>query len=77
MFQRFLENCTKTTFWVYWKILSPFLCGYRNGFNPQTVLLGLVEKWKALLFKKGYARAILMDLPKAFEEFLGNNVELS
>ena len=29
------------------KKLSPFLCGYRQGFNTQTALLGLVEKWKA------------------------------
>ena len=49
------------------KILSPFLCGYRKGFSSQTALLGLVEKWKASLDKKGYARAVLMDLLKAFD----------
>ena len=37
--------------------LSPFLCGYRKGFSTQTALLGLVEKWKASLDKKGYAGA--------------------
>ena len=37
------------------KNLTPFLCGYRKGFSTQTALLGLVEKWKASLDKKGYA----------------------
>ena len=49
------------------KILSPSLCGYRKGFSTQTALLGLIEKWKASLDKKGYAWAVLMDLSKAFD----------
>ena len=49
------------------KNLSPFLCGYRQGFSTQTALLGLVEKWKASLDKKEYAGAALMDLSKAFD----------
>ena len=49
------------------KFLSPFLCGYRKGFNTQTALLGLVEKWEASLDKKGYAGAILIDLSRAFD----------
>ena len=49
------------------KNLTPFLCGYRKGFSTQTALLGLVEKWKASLDKNGYARAVLMDLLKAFD----------
>ena len=28
--------------------LSPFLCGYRKGFNTQYSLLSLLEKWKKL-----------------------------
>ena len=51
-------------------ILSPFLCGYSKGFNTQTALLGLVEKSKASLDKKGYAGAILMDLSKAFDTII-------
>ena len=47
--------------------LSPFLCGYRTGFSTQTALLSLIEKWKIILDKKGYAGAILMDLSKAFD----------
>ena len=49
------------------KNLTPFLCGYRKGFSTQTALLGLVEKWKASLDKKGHAVAVLMDLSKAFD----------
>ena len=26
--------------------LSPYLCGYRKGFNTQYVLLSLIAKWK-------------------------------
>ena len=47
--------------------LSPFLCDYRKDFSTQTALLGLVEKWKASLDKKGHAVAVLMDLSKAFD----------
>ena len=47
--------------------LSPFLCGYRKGYNTQTALLSLIEKWKDTLDKKGYSDAILMDLSKAFD----------
>ena len=49
------------------KHLSPFLCGYRKGFNTQTAFLSLLEKWKSTLDKKGFAGAVLMDLPKAFD----------
>ena len=47
------------------KFLSPLLSGYRKGFNIQTALLGLVEKWKASFDKKEFAGDILMDLSKA------------
>ena len=46
--------------------LSPYLCGFRKGFNTQYPL-SLIEKWKMSLDKKGYAGAILMDLSKAFD----------
>ena len=49
------------------EFLSPFLCGYRKGFNTQYALLSLIEKWKKELDNKGYAGAILMDLSKAFD----------
>ena len=47
--------------------LSPYLCGYRKGFNTQHALIALIEKWKISLDKNGYAGAILMDLSKAFD----------
>ena len=45
--------------------LSKHLCGYRKGFNTQTALLSLIEKWKSILDKKGFSGAVLMDLSKA------------
>ena len=48
------------------KHLSPFLCGYRKGFNTQTALVLLLEKWKSTLDKKGFVGAVLMDLSKSF-----------
>ena len=48
------------------KHLSPFLCGYRKGFNTQTALLSALEKWKSTLDKNGFA-GVLMDLSKAFD----------
>ena len=47
--------------------LSTYLCGYRKGFSTQYALISLIEKWKAILGKKGYAGAVLMDLSKAFD----------
>ena len=47
--------------------MSPYLCGYRKGFNAQYALLSLIEKWKKTLDNKGYTGAILMDLSKAFD----------
>ena len=47
--------------------LSPFLCGYRKGFNPQHALLSMLEKWRIALDKGGYGGGILMDLSKAFD----------
>ena len=49
------------------KHLSPFLCGYRKGFNTQTALLSLLKKWRSTSDKKGFAGAVLMDLSKALD----------
>ena len=35
--------------------------------STQTALLSLIEKWKAVLNRKGFSAAILMDLSKAFD----------
>ena len=50
------------------KFLSPYLCGYRKGFNAQYALLAMIEKWKKCLDGEGgFAGAVLMDLSKAFD----------
>ena len=49
------------------QFLAPYLCGYRQGFNTQQTLVSLIEKWKAILDKNGYAGAVLKDLSKAFD----------
>ena len=49
------------------KFLSPNLCGYRKNFNTQQALLALIENWKKVLDKKGFAGAVLMNISKAFD----------
>ena len=49
------------------KYLSPYLCGFRKGYNTQYALLSMIEKWKQYLDNNGHAGAILMDLSKAFD----------
>ena len=50
------------------KYLSPYLCGYRKGFNAQYALTAMIEKWKTWLDKNdGLAGAVFMDLSKAFD----------
>ena len=48
-------------------LLSPYLCGYRKGYNTQHALICMLEKWNILLDKGGYSGAVLMDLSKAFD----------
>ena len=47
--------------------LSPYLWGYRKGFNTQHALLTLVENWRKSLDNKGFGGAILMDVSMAFD----------
>ena len=47
--------------------LSPYLCGYRKGYNTQQALVSLIEKCKKILDDKGFGGAVLMDLSKAFD----------
>ena len=49
------------------KYLSPYLCGFRKGYNTQDCLLIMLEQWKKSLDKKEKAGAILTDLSKAFD----------
>ena len=47
--------------------LTPYLCGYRQGYSVQHALIVLLEKLRVSLDNKGYGGAILMDLSKAFD----------
>ena len=47
--------------------LSPYLCGYRKGFNSQHAFISLIERWRKSLDNKVYGGAVLMDLSKAFD----------
>ena len=49
------------------KYLYIYLCGYRNKYNAQFALLTLVETFKKVLDKHGYAGAVITDLSKAFD----------
>ena len=48
--------------------------GYCKGYNTQQALISLLEKWKSMLDKQGYAGVLMMDLSKAFDTI---NHELS
>ena len=52
------------------RFLSPCLCSYRTGFSTQQTLISLLEKWKIVLNRKGYAGAILMDPPTLNHDLL-------
>ena len=57
--------------WYHFKFmndkLSPYLCGFRKGYNTQYCLMVVLEKWKKALDKKKVAGALLTDLSKAFD----------
>ena len=54
------------------KLLSPYLCGYRNEYSVQHALITLLEKWCISLDNNGFGGAILMDLSKAFDTVTHN-----
>ena len=49
------------------KFLSPYLCGFRKGYNTQLCLIIMLEKWKRALDDGKIAGALLTDLSKAFD----------
>lgn len=55
---------------ILWKPLPSYLCDYRKRFSMQQALLSLREKWEM----GEYIGAILMDLPKASENWMGCQV---
>ena len=64
IFERLMQKQTNDFIEKY---LSPYLCGYRKGYNCQYALLSMIEKWKCSLDNNGFAGGILMDLSKAFD----------
>ena len=48
-------------------ILSKCQCGFRKGYNAQHCLISLIEKWKQSADNGGAFRALMTDLPKAFD----------
>ena len=48
-------------------ILSPLLCGFREGYGTQHALLRLIETSNKSIDSGGIARAVLTDLSKAFD----------
>ena len=47
--------------------LSPYLCGFRKGYNTKYCLMTTLKKWKKALDNKNVAGALLTDLSKAFD----------
>ena len=49
------------------KYLSPYLCGFRKGYNTQHCLTVMLERWKKGLDNDKMPGALLTDLSKAFD----------
>ena len=64
VFEKLLQKPITTYIENY---LHEYICGYRKWYSTQHALITLLEKWKIMLDKQGYAGAILMDLSKAFD----------
>ena len=47
--------------------LSPYLCAHRKDFSSQQVFVSLIGNWNKVLDEKGFGRAVLMELSKAFD----------
>ena len=48
-------------------LLSPYLCGFRKGYNPQHALLRLINHLNKSLDRKENIGLVMMDLSKAFD----------
>ena len=64
IFERYLYN---QIFDYIEPLLSPYLCGFRKGYNTQDCLIVMIEKWRKALDKKEKGGAVLTDLSKAFD----------
>ena len=49
------------------ELLSSYLCCYRKGFDTGALFFHSLRNRRKLLIRKGYTRAVLMDLPKVFD----------
>ena len=49
------------------RFLSPYLFGYRKGYNTEKCLTAMLEMWRKALDEKKSAGGILTDLSKAFD----------
>ena len=47
--------------------LSPYLCGFRKGYNTKHCLIVIIEAWRKAMDNKEHAGAVLTDLSKAFD----------
>ena len=57
-----------TKFLVFFeKIYSKYQTGFRKGFNPQSCLVAMIEKFKKPLDQVGQYTTLLEDLSKAFD----------
>ena len=62
------ERCIYEQLQSYFeKILSPYQCGFRKGFNAQHCLIALIETWKKSVDSGGAFGALMTDLSKAFD----------
>ena len=52
--------------------ISPYLCGFRKGYNTQHALLRLVDQINKSLDKKEKVGMLMMDLSKAFDSIYIN-----
>ena len=46
---------------------SQYLCGFRKGYNTQSCLIIMLEKWRKPLDNRYIAGGLLTDLSKAFD----------
>ena len=49
------------------KHLSPFLCGFRRGYNTQHCLTVMIDRWQKAIDSGKIAGALLTDLSKSFD----------
>ena len=70
-----LPNISKIFEQLLFKQISNFMeplfskqqCGFGKGYSTQYCLLSMLKKWKSAVDKGKYFRALLTDLPKAFD----------